>query len=124
MMNAKEPVRIAFSEEDTLFRLMEMALKRQSTPEGEKTLNYFFGPDHAAPQQVLTTMADRLGLPGAAREPAALLLVRDRDQTGLYQPRPQLLRGHPRRQVDPHPAQHRRRALPRHRLSVVQERHL
>ena len=64
-MNAKDPVRIVFSEEDTLFRLMEMAAKRQPTPEGEKTLTYFFGPDHSAPQQVLTTMADRLGLPGA-----------------------------------------------------------
>lgn len=64
-MNAKDPVRIVFSEEDTLFRLMEMAILRQPTPEGEKTLNYFFGPNHPAPQQVLTTMADRLGLPPA-----------------------------------------------------------
>ena len=64
-MNAKDPVRIVFSEEDTLFRLMEMAIMRQKTPEGEKTLNYFFGPEHSAPQQVLTTMADRLGLPGS-----------------------------------------------------------
>lgn len=64
-MNAKDPVRIVFSEEDTLFRLMEMAVKRQPTPEGEKTLTYFFGPDHPAPRQMLTTMADRLGLPGA-----------------------------------------------------------
>jgi len=65
MMNAKDPVRIVFSEEDTLFRLMEMAIIRNKTPEGEKTLNYFFGPDHSAALQVLTTMADRLGLPGA-----------------------------------------------------------
>lgn len=64
-MNAKDPVRIVFSEEDTLFRLMEMAVLRQPTPEGEKTLNYFFGPDHTAPRQKLTAMADRLGLPGA-----------------------------------------------------------
>jgi phosphoglycerate dehydrogenase-like enzyme len=65
VMNIKDPVRIVFSEEDTLFRLMEMAILRRKTPEGEKTLNYFFGQDHSAAQQVLTTMADRLGLPGA-----------------------------------------------------------
>lgn len=64
-MNPKDPVHIVFSEEDTLFRLMEMAILRQKTPEGEKTLNYFFGQDHSAAQKVLTTMADRLGLPGA-----------------------------------------------------------
>ncbi len=66
-MNAKDPLRIVFSEEDALFRLMEMAVKRQPTPEGEKTLTYFFGPDFSAPQQQLTTMADRLGLPGAVQ---------------------------------------------------------
>ena len=75
-MNAKDPVRIVFSEEDTLFRLMEMAAKRQPTPEGEKTLTYFFGPDHSAPQQVLTTMADRLGLPGAMQ---SIVCVNDAD---------------------------------------------
>ena len=64
-MNAKDPVQIVFSEEDTLFRLMEMAVMRQPTPEGEKTLTYFFGPDFSAPRQVLTSMADRLGLPVA-----------------------------------------------------------
>lgn len=64
-MSDKDPVRIVFSEEDTLFRLMEMAIIRRKTPEGEKTLNYFFGADHSAPLQMLTTMADRLGLPGA-----------------------------------------------------------
>lgn len=74
MMNAKDPVSIVFSEEDTLFRLMEMAVKRQPTPEGEKTLTYFYGPDFSAPQQVLTTMADRLGLPGAMQ---ALVCVDD-----------------------------------------------
>lgn len=73
-MNAKHPVRIVFSEEDTLFRLMEMAVKRRPTPEGEKTLTYFFGPDFSAPQQVLTTMADRLGLPGAVQ---ALVCIDD-----------------------------------------------
>ena len=59
-MNAKVPVCIVFSEEDTLFRLMEMAVMRQKTPEGEKTLSYFFGPDHSAPQQVLSLMSDRM----------------------------------------------------------------
>ncbi|MBI2961040.1 MAG: D-glycerate dehydrogenase [Betaproteobacteria bacterium] len=62
-MNAKDPVRIVFSEEDTLFRLMEMAVLRRLTPEGEKTLNYFFGANFSAPLQVLTSMAERLGLP-------------------------------------------------------------
>lgn len=64
-MNAKDPVQIVFSEEDTLFRLMEMAVSRQPTPEGDKALTYFFGPDFSAPRQVLTSMADRLGLPSA-----------------------------------------------------------
>ena len=73
-MNGKDPVRIVFSEEDTLFRLMEMAVKRQTTPEGEKALTYFFGSGFSAPQQVLTTMADRLGLPGAMH---ALVCVDD-----------------------------------------------
>jgi phosphoglycerate dehydrogenase-like enzyme len=54
---------VVFTEEDTLFRLMEMGLKRTLTPEGEKTLRYFFGPEFAAPLKTLTTMADRLGLP-------------------------------------------------------------
>ncbi len=54
---------VAFAEEDTLFRLMEMALLRKLTPQGEKTLTYFFGADFSAPLNVLTTMADRLGLP-------------------------------------------------------------
>ena len=54
---------VVFAEEDTLFRLMEMALRRTLTPEGEKTLRYFFGEEFAAPLKTLTTMADRLGLP-------------------------------------------------------------
>lgn len=54
---------VVFAEEDTLFRLMEMGLKRILTPEGEKTLRYFFGPEFAAPLNTLTTMADRFGLP-------------------------------------------------------------
>ena len=54
---------VVFAEEDTLFRLMEMGLKRTLTPEGEKTLRYFFGDDFASPLKSLTTMADRLGLP-------------------------------------------------------------
>ena len=57
------PLHIVFAEEDNLFRLMEMALKRCLTPEGEKTLRYFFGADVAAPLAKLTGMADELGLP-------------------------------------------------------------
>lgn len=57
------PLTVVFAEEDTLFRLMEMALLRKLTPQGEKTLTYFFGPEISAPLGVLTSMGDRLGLP-------------------------------------------------------------
>jgi phosphoglycerate dehydrogenase-like enzyme len=60
---SQTPIHVVFAEEDTLFRLMEMALRRTLTPEGEKTLRYFFGEEFAAPLEMLTTMADRLGLP-------------------------------------------------------------
>src|SRR5262245_65627018 len=56
-------IHVVFAEEDTMFRLMEMGLKRKLTPEGEKTLRYFFGSEFGAPLEALTTMADRLGLP-------------------------------------------------------------
>ena len=62
---SREPIHIVFAEKDNLFRLMEIALRRTPTPEGEKTLHYFFGEDIAAPLAALTGMADRLGLPGA-----------------------------------------------------------
>ena len=62
---SQKPINVVFAEEDNLFRLMEMALRRAPTPEGEKTLHYFFGEDIAAPLDALTGMADRLGLPGA-----------------------------------------------------------
>jgi phosphoglycerate dehydrogenase-like enzyme len=58
-----ESIHVVFAEEDTLFRLMEVALRRAPTLEGEKTLHYFFGDDIAAPLRSLTTLADRLGLP-------------------------------------------------------------
>jgi glyoxylate reductase len=54
---------VLFAEEDALFRLMEMGLRRALTPEGEKTLRYFFGDDFAVPLKTLSTMADQLGLP-------------------------------------------------------------
>ena len=57
------PLTVVFAEEDTLFRLMEMALQRKLTPQGEKTLTYFFGADFSEPLGVLTSMGDRLGLP-------------------------------------------------------------
>ena len=59
----KSFIHVVFAEEDTLFRLMEMALLRTLTPEGEKTLRYFFGGDFAKPLDKLITMADRLKLP-------------------------------------------------------------
>ena len=73
----QQPIHVLFAEEDTLFRLMEVALRRALTPEGEKALRYFFGDDIAAPVAALTGMADRLGLPGAidvtvCRDEAAL----------------------------------------------------
>ena len=46
-----------------MFRLMEIGLRRALTPEGEKTLRYFFGEGLDAPLKELTTMADRLDLP-------------------------------------------------------------
>ena len=54
------PLTVVFAEEDTLFRLMEMALQRKSTPQGDKTLAYFFGPEFAEPLGMLTSMASRL----------------------------------------------------------------
>ena len=62
---SQEPFHIVFAEQDNLFRLMEIALRRAPTPEGETTLHYFFGEDIAAPLAALIGMADRLGLPGA-----------------------------------------------------------
>lgn len=62
-MSAGNPLTVVFAEEDTLFRLMEMALLRKLTPHGEKTLTYFFGADFSAPLGVLTSMGDQLGLP-------------------------------------------------------------
>ena len=63
-MRARTPIDVVFAEEDTLFRLMEMALLRRPTQLGESTLAYFFGPDVEAPRRALLTMAERLGLPG------------------------------------------------------------
>ena len=57
------PLTVVFAEEDTLFRLMEMALLRKLTPQGEKTLTYFFGSDCSTPLGVLTSVGDRLGIP-------------------------------------------------------------
>ena len=60
---SQKSIHVVFAEEDALFRLMEMGLRRALTPEGEKTLRYFFGGEFSAPLKTLTTMADRLGLP-------------------------------------------------------------
>lgn len=62
-MSTLAPLNVLFAEDDTLFRLMETALLRVATPQGEKALQYFFGPQYAAPLQELLVMADRLGLP-------------------------------------------------------------
>jgi lactate dehydrogenase-like 2-hydroxyacid dehydrogenase len=60
---SQKQIHVVFAEEDALFRLMEMGLRRKLTPEGEKTLRYFFGDEFPAPLKELTTMADRLELP-------------------------------------------------------------
>ena len=59
----QEPIHVVFAEEDTLYRLMEIGLRRALTPEGEKALRYYFGGEFSAPLKTLTTMADRLELP-------------------------------------------------------------
>lgn len=64
-MITQTPLSVVFAEDDTLFRLMEMALLRQPTPQGERTLTYFFGLNVAKPRDALMTMGDRLGLPRA-----------------------------------------------------------
>jgi hypothetical protein len=46
-------IHVVFAEEDTLFRLMEMGLKRKLTPEGEKTLRYFFGSEFGTSANLL-----------------------------------------------------------------------
>jgi lactate dehydrogenase-like 2-hydroxyacid dehydrogenase len=61
----QKPIHVVFAEEDTLFRVMEIGLRRLQTPEGEKALRYYFGEDFSAPLKTLTTMADRLELPPA-----------------------------------------------------------
>jgi phosphoglycerate dehydrogenase-like enzyme len=60
---SEPPIHVVFAEEDTLFRLMEVALLRKLTPAGEKTLRYFFGEAFAAAAHTLTHIADELGLP-------------------------------------------------------------
>jgi glyoxylate reductase len=60
---SQKPIHVVFAEEDTMFRLMEMGLRRTLTPEGEKTLRYFFGEEFSAPLKTLTTMANRIELP-------------------------------------------------------------
>jgi len=64
---SKEPIYVVFIEEHTLFRLMEIALRRALTAEGEKVMRYFFGGEFSAPLKKLTTMADRLGLPSTIK---------------------------------------------------------
>ena len=65
-----------------------------------------------------------LGLRRPVPQQRLLLLERHRHQADLHRPRPQLLRRRPCRQVDPHPAQHRRRAASGDRLHLDQGRHL
>ena len=62
-MTMPDNLNVVFAEDDTLFRLMEMALLRRLTPGAEKALTYFFGPDFGEHADRLTSRAGRLGLP-------------------------------------------------------------
>ena len=62
-MVGQDNLHVVFGEEDNLFRLMEMALLRRLTPEGEKVLTYFFGDGFAPHVDHLTSIADKVGLP-------------------------------------------------------------
>ena len=62
-MTTNGEARIVFAEKDTLFHLMEVAVHRGLTPGGEMALRYFFGSDFSDALELLTGMADRLGLP-------------------------------------------------------------
>ncbi len=64
------------------------------------------------------------GFRGPVRQPPAVLLERDRHQAGLHQPRPQLRGRHPRRQVDPGAAEHRRGPAVGHHVRVDHRRHV
>ena len=65
---------------------------------------------------------DHLGLGRPTPQPVQLLVDRTRHQADLHRPGLQLRQRRARRQVDPRPPEHRRRALPRHLPPVVQER--
>ena len=54
---------VLFSEEDTLFRLMETALNRTLSPKVEKALHYFFGEDISKPVAYLKNLLASIGLP-------------------------------------------------------------
>ena len=77
-----------------------------------------------APSLGLRPRDHGLGLAGPTHQPPELLVDRPGHQADLHRARRELRQCHPRRQVDPHPAQHRRRPLSGHRPRVVQERHL
>ena len=65
-----------------------------------------------------------LGLGRPASQPAELLVDRTGHQADLHRPGLQLRERRARRQVDPRPAQHRRRPLPGHRPPLVRRGHL
>jgi lactate dehydrogenase-like 2-hydroxyacid dehydrogenase len=62
-MAGQDNLHVVFGEEDNLFRLMEMALLRKLTPEGEKVLRYFFGDGFEPHVAHLTSIADKVALP-------------------------------------------------------------
>ncbi len=58
---------VLFSEEDTLFRLMETALNRSLSPMAERALHYFFGEDISKPLNYLMNLSESIGLPSTIR---------------------------------------------------------
>lgn len=64
---AERPFSVVFAEDDTMFRLMEMAIRREPTPAGVRTLDYFFGPDAGTARTQLLDAADAAGLSASAQ---------------------------------------------------------
>lgn len=61
-MASPAPLRVAFAEDDSMFRLVESALLRARTAQVERVLDYFLGPEAEVGAQRLLAAADRFGL--------------------------------------------------------------
>jgi phosphoglycerate dehydrogenase-like enzyme len=67
-MPTRSRFRVAFAEDDNMFRLVETAMLRRPTPRGQRVLDYFLGPEADAGARRLFAAADRFGL-GADVQP-------------------------------------------------------